>query len=317
MREFGGYIELDSYSGHEYHSAQYDLNCGCSALSFLIEARGIKKLYIPYYLCDSITQVCEYYRIDYEYYHINENFFPMFNRKMKSNEYIYIVNYYGQISNSRVSEWQKKYVNVILDNVQAFFQYPVEGIDTLYTCRKYFGVPDGAYLYTDSSIGRELEIDISYERMKHLLGRYEKSASEFYHDYQYNESILQMAGLKKMSKLTHNLLRAINYEYVKKKREENFIVLQDLLSKENKLSPVLPEGAFMYPLLVDNGREIRSKLVEHKIYIPVLWPNVESIVGISDLESIYAQDILPLPCDQRYNIEDMILIGEAVLKCFT
>ena len=42
--------------------------------------------------------------------------------------------------------------NVIIDNVQAYFQRPIEGFDTLYSCRKYFGVPDGAVLYTDLEI---------------------------------------------------------------------------------------------------------------------------------------------------------------------
>lgn len=27
---------------------------------------------------------------------------------------------------------------------------PVENVDTLYICRKFFGVADGAFLYTDS-----------------------------------------------------------------------------------------------------------------------------------------------------------------------
>lgn len=38
---------------------------------------------------------------------------------------------------------------IILDNTQSFFQKPISGIDTIYSCRKYFGVPDGAYLSTN------------------------------------------------------------------------------------------------------------------------------------------------------------------------
>ena len=63
--------------------------------------------------------------------------------------------------------------------LKAFYQYPVNGVDTLYTCRKYFGVPDGGYLYTDTKLNDDLEIDISYERMEYILGRYEVSAEMF------------------------------------------------------------------------------------------------------------------------------------------
>lgn len=60
---------------------------------------------------------------------------------------------------------------------------PVEGVDTIYTCRKYFGVSDGAFLYTDTKPQRNLPQDESYDRMHFLMGRYERSASEFYNEY--------------------------------------------------------------------------------------------------------------------------------------
>lgn len=43
MREIGGYIELDTYSGHILHNDGIKLNCGRNALSYLIKAKGIKK----------------------------------------------------------------------------------------------------------------------------------------------------------------------------------------------------------------------------------------------------------------------------------
>lgn len=64
---------------------------------------------------------------------------------------------------------------------------PISGIDTLYTCRKYFGVPDGGYLYTNRHSDIILEQDESYNRMEFLMGRFEKSANEFYNDYRNNE----------------------------------------------------------------------------------------------------------------------------------
>ena len=44
--------------------------------------------------------------------------------------------------------------------------------------------------------------------------------------------------------------------------------------------------------------------IDENIFVPVLWPNV-----IKDNKSInaynFAKNILPLPCDQRYGIEEM------------
>lgn len=77
-----------------------------------------------------------------------------------------------------------------MDNAQAYFQEPIDGFETLYTCRKFFGVPDGAVLYTDKQIEIN-EVDQSYTRMHFLLGRYEKTAGEFYQEYVDNNHLFK------------------------------------------------------------------------------------------------------------------------------
>ena len=111
-----------------------------------------------------------------------------------------------------------------------------------------------------------------------------------------------------MSITTHELLSNINYEEVKKKREENFKVLNDSLKHINKLVIRQVEGPYVYPLFIENGREIRKKLAKKKIYIATLWPNVTD-----GYEAEMAQDILPIPCDQRYSSTDMKYIVQELL----
>lgn len=55
--------------------------------------------------------------------------------------------------------------NLIVDNVQVFYTPPIKGLDTIYTCRKFFGVPDGAYLYTDCILAESIPYDKSYDRL--------------------------------------------------------------------------------------------------------------------------------------------------------
>ena len=49
----------------------------------------------------------------------------------------------------------------------------------------------GSILYTDSRIEIDV-IDQSYSRMNFLLGRYERTASEFYKDYVDNNHLSNM-----------------------------------------------------------------------------------------------------------------------------
>lgn len=81
------------------------------------------------------------------------------------NDWIYIVNFYGQLSNQYLLELKSIYSNLIADNAHAYFQMPLQDVDTIYTCRKFFGVADGAILYTESLLNEEITQDESHDRM--------------------------------------------------------------------------------------------------------------------------------------------------------
>ena len=313
MREIGGYIELDKYKNRMLHEGAIALNCGRNALEYLIRCKGIKKIAIPKFLCDSVASICEKENIDIRFYSINRNLKPK-NVDIKEDEWLYLVNYYGQIDNQFIALCVKKYKRVIVDNAQAYFQLPIEGVDTLYTCRKFFGVADGAFLYSDRILEENIMVDESYERMRFLLGRFERTATEFYEEYVANNRIFSKEPIKQMSKLTNNLLHAIDYDDIKKIRENNFSVLHKYFEQINLLSLKIPDGAFMYPLYLKNGSEIRKKLQNKKIYIPTLWPDVFEYCGQDELEYDMANNILPLPVDQRYNEQDMLYMINEIEK---
>lgn len=314
MKEYGGYIEFENYHGNMLHDRAISLNCGRNALAYLCEAKKIKKLYLPYFLCSSVPNLCDKIGVEYGYYHINEKFEPIFNKALGENEWLYIVNFYGQLDNDYLTAWKRKYGRVIVDNAQSYFQMPVEGMDTLYTCRKYFGVADGAFLYTDTWLECELPKDESFERMHFLLGRFERSANEFYSEYVANNKLFATESVKRMSRLTENLLRGIDYASVAKRRQENFEFLNAEFWNINELKLKSVYGAFMYPLLIQNGAAVRKELQKEKIYIPTLWPNVLEECSPDSLEYHYAADILPIPVDQRYGIEDMKYLVEVILS---
>ena len=314
MIEIGGYIELDTYRLPMLHENAIKLNCGRNALAYLIESKNIKKLYIPKFNCDCITDLCKRMNIDFDTYSIDKSFRPIFNKELNAGEWFYLINYYGQISNTEIEVYKGKYKNIIVDNAQAYFQMPVEGTDTLYTCRKFFGVSDGAILYTDKKLNRKLDIDESFNRMRFVLGRFERSASEFYIESSENNDLFDNESIKYMSKLTQNLLHGIDYGYVGKKRTTNFEYLDKIFKDKNQLQLCTPNGAFMYPLLVSNGAEIRKELQQKKIYIPVLWPNVLNECSEESIEYNFAKNILPLPCDQRYSEEEMEYMSKLILE---
>ncbi len=314
MKEIGGYIELDRAHGKEYHQGAAALNSGRHCLEYLIKAKDIKKIYIPYFLCASVKDQCEKLDCEYEYYHIDKSMRPLFDMALSGGEYLYIVNYYGQTSDKQIEEYKQKYGNIIIDNAQAFFQMAVDGVDTIYTCRKFFGVPDGGYLYTDTELNEKIEQDTSFTQINYILGRFEKDASSFYGEYQNHEHEFARRKMRGMSKLTQNLLRGIDYDFAKKARTRNFEYCHKMLGKINELDLVVPDGAFMYPLLIRDGKDLKKKLIENKIYVPTLWGEVFDVSGKGSVEWNLAENIVPLPVDQRYDIGEIEYVCNIILE---
>ena len=315
MKEIGGYIEFESYNGLEYHSDAIHLNCGRNCLAYLIECYGITKIFLPYFLCDSVFNVCKKYNLDIDFYHIDNDFSPILPNTIETTAWFYLVNYYGQLTVKQIESIKAIFSNLIIDNSQDFFRKQLGNIPTIYTCRKFFGVCDGAYLYSEKKITYKLEKDISYTRMNYILGRYERNADLFYTESSNNNSYFTSEPIKEMSKLTENLMKSFDYKTIKQKRTENFLFLDNYLRNINKLKLKKVEGAFAYPLYLQNGANVRKKLQREKIYIPTLWPSVLNQCDEKFLEYDYSLNVLPLPVDQRYSQEDMEYMIGVLRKC--
>lgn len=321
MNEIGGYLELENFTGEEYYPELLKLNLGRTALLFALDYLKVKKLWLPYFLCDSVISICSDIPITLEWYHINTEFEPILPiDELKDGEYIYVVNYYGQISDQQLLSYKRRYRNILLDNTHAFFQKPLPDIPVLYSCRKFFGLPDGAYLFLGNvpkDLLSEYPIDFSSSRMGHILGRYEHSASDYYNDMLENARHYYEEPIKRMSHLTENLLKGIDYSAVSKKRTENYAVLASALNQYNSLSLLHPNGPFVYPFYCPNGINIRKKLAAEKIFVPTYWSNVINQMPRNSLEYDYAANILPLPCDQRYNkkhMEHILQVLKLIMK---
>lgn len=310
MREIGGYIELDRYHLPMLHEGAVALNCGRNALRYLIEQRHIQKLLLPLFLCDTVKAVCR--DVACRFYRIRADLTPE-PLSPEPDEWVYAVNYYGQLSGAPMDALRAACPHLIVDNAQAYFASPLPQTDTIYTCRKFFGVPDGAFLYTDVPPA-ELSVSESFDHMHYLLGRFERSGSEFYRESSLNNDRFDIEPVQQMSALTKNLLHGIDYSAVAQTREENFAVLAGFLGAANRLSVHPVSGPFAYPFLTENGLRKKKLLAAKGIYVPTLWPEISTLAPAGSTEVTLAEDLLPLPVDQRYTAEDMRYLAQELLS---
>ena len=306
MNSIGGYFELELRQGEHYHENALKLNTARNCLEYILKAKQYKKILIPYYTCEVILESIKKLKTDYRFYHINQKLEPVKKYKLLDNEAFLYTNYFGlkqETVQRLVNHYGKK---LIVDNSQAFYAKPLEGIDTFYSARKFFGVPDGAYLYTNKYLEEELNQDISYMRVSHLLKRIDIDSEAGYVDFQQNDNSLVNQPIKKMSNLTDKLLKSIDYETVRLRRRKNYGTLSKQLQNDNQIEFDLDENTvpMVYPYF-SNEKNLRNKLIRNKVFVAKYWENILEWCSSDSLEYKFVERLLPLPIDQRYNQNDM------------
>lgn len=315
MKVIGGYFELELSICQEYHQNAICLNTARNAFEYILLANNYSKVYLPFFTCDVLLEPLQKHKIAYEFYNIDNQFEPLFDYdKVQLDEVFLYTNYFG-LKDVFIEKLTTQFKRIIIDNAQSFFSMPIRGIDTFYSPRKFFGVPDGAYLFTDNLLDFKLGKDVSINRFSHLLKRIDVSAEYGYSDFVENDESLKSQSILEMSNLTRTLLNAIDYKSIANKRKINFSYLHKKLKTINKLELKINDNQvpMAYPFWSDN-LDLKRILQESKIYCATYWPNVKDWVVLKSLEYQLVNEVVYLPLDQRYNEYDMQLIIEIINK---
>lgn len=314
-KEMGGYLELESFRGKELYPNLHKLNLARTAFVWLLSHIPHEKVFLPEFICDTVceTATSEGYKL--VSYRLDENLRPVWGLEGEPgpNDIFYLVNYNGILQEQEIIQCRNQYETVIVDNAQALFNKPVEGVHTIYSLRKFLGVADGAYVASDINASTEqLEQDISVDRVKYLVGRLEKTANDFYAESKSAELGFSCEKPKRMSLFTQNIIRGICYEEIAEKRCENYKTLDNLLNSENPFTKNTPTCPYLYPFYHEDGYNLRKYLLSKRIYIPTLWSFLLDEEHEGSLEYDWSKNILWLPIDQRYTEEDMRYLADTI-----
>lgn len=311
MEAIGGYFSLELPLREEYHKDAIRLNTGRNCLEYILRVRGYKKVYVPYYTCEAVMEPINKLGIPYEFYHINIHLELRDRFTLKADEALLYTNYFG-LKQRYVEQLAEKFgYRLIVDNTQAFYAKPLNGIDTFYTCRKFFGVADGAYLYTDKLLEDEFEQDESWNRMTHLLKRIDLSAEQGFVDFRRADDGLDNQPIRKMSKLTQRIMESIDYKAVALQRRTNYMLLQKALGNLNQLNLPLEDDAvpMVYPYM-SYDQHLRERLIANSIFVARYWPNVLEWTNEDTLEYQLTLQAQHLPIDQRYSEHEINTINK-------
>lgn len=318
MKPIGGYFEWAFPASNVLfpHSDGVLLNSGRHSLEYILMSIGqIKNLWIPYYTCDVVLQPIERLGISYSFYHIRKDFTLADNFALGEDEYLIYTNYFG-IMDMYCQELSSLYGNhLILDNAQAFYAPRIEGINAFYSPRKYVGIPDGGIAYINKNLDVELQNDLSFDRCSHLLKRHDLSPMDGYNDFKENSLKIATSSLSKMSNLTQRMLSSLDFESIKERRILNYTFLHTHLSSTNELDiPSFDSFAcpMVYPYYTQDA-DLRKRLIVNQVFVATYWPNVFEWCKEGCPEYELCKNIIPIPIDQRYRMEDMKYILDIIL----
>lgn len=312
-KPIGGFLPLELPRGEEYHPSAIHLNSARYALEYVLRIKSYKKIYLPAYICDSVLQPIKRLHLATAFYRLDQQFMPVLERDPEKDACLLYVTYFG-VTRAAAEIVSRRFKHVIIDNTQAFFEPPIAGTDTIYSARKFFGVPDGGYLYTDSADRLTLTEDSSYYRCDGLLKQIDAGHDAALPLYMENEAYLDHCGMKQMAALTKRLLESINYPLVRAQRNRNFRQLHEALGRFNRLdlSAVKLNGPLCYPFLIERGARLKNFLLDRKILVTDYWDDVLARVTPGSFEHQLATNLVALPVDQTLSESDCASIIQSV-----
>lgn len=311
----GGYYGLEPSGRKLFHPSATKFNTFRSGLeAYLMTLQDGSTIHIPVFLCPSVHQtifrVSTAKKLTTIPYDIDEKLRPVLNNR-EPGDYIYHYDVFGL--SGAISGG-----HVIADYTHSFFRPPKENQITLYSLRKFFGVPDGSYLLGPHRLLQPQPWNLPVNEIEFLFTRPNLGAEAGFLSYQNWERYLDLAPIAGMSALSESIIGAVDFSRVKKSRLENFIQIHQGLRKNNSLSKLIDTALnltefvpFCYPYMTSNAQALKQKLIKSRVFVPTLWSGINS-PQISPFVQDLIHDVVHIPVDQRYSQSDMHQILEMI-----
>lgn len=303
-----------------------------------------KKVLIPAYTCQTVITPfeeagwhCDYYPILKE---LRIDVQRLLNAVGELKPSLVVVHpYFGMDLNDEEIETlnivHDKGVAIVLDLTQCLFskeQYNFASF-VVASYRKWMPIPDGGYLIDKTNFAQivqpeeeNTEFTVKEMDAMYLRGLYFSNGEQRTKDVSIRLSKTAdiYAGSQivphKMSQLAYNLLNCEDKEKCQSQRFANYLYLFENIKDNNRICKVCVDittvttAPLYFTIYVQDRHTLQRLFVLNSIYAPVIWPVEDERVLIDeDVKYIY-DHLLAIPCDQRYDENDMQRIVDVVKK---
>lgn len=338
MKKIGGEFEINPIVFNEMNLEDHHLPFLYSngriallaILNHLKSAHSSRIIHLPFYICSSVVDACRSAGFNLKFYELTENFeFPMeYLDFIGSNEVLLTVCYFGIINdNVIITEVKKRRNDVICisDQVMSYWTFKNSVGDYSFTSlRKHFAIPEGALVNTTISIDdlyKETSIN-SFYKDKYIaafLKFAEADESTYLELFSQGENLIdqETKEILQASKLSRYLYLNTEFEEIQSKRKVNANFVYEYgksLGFEFVFPKISKDSTPQHiPIWVSDGINLRKKLFEEKIYLPIHWPG-DSFNETSSISKKMQTQSISLIIDQRYDLQDLERMLNAVKR---
>ena len=290
---------------------------------------------IPAYTCQTVITpfeetgwICVYYSIKRDLRINVASFMDLVQRHHPTA--IVVHPFYGMELNPQEEEALEQIgesgITVILDLTQCVFsakRYPFISY-TVGSYRKWFPIPDGGFLELHTSqvaIAQPKDENTEFTERNlaamYLRGQYFGNGEQRTKDIsiRLNKAANQLAAGNiaphRMSDISYAILEKENISENQNRRLNNYTFLFENIHESSKIQKVcqnineVTTAPLYFTIFVHNRSALQRMLAQEAIYAPVIWPvEDERLLIDDDIRFVYGH-LLAIPCDQRYDTDDM------------
>lgn len=327
---------------------------GRSAIRYLLDLLKdkIKSVMLPQYVCESVLipfvekqYQITYYPVDTKLQLIRDDFEQLL--QAQNPQLVLVQSYFGfdTLNKDRtfLKELSRKGIIVVEDITHILLSdgwrpcadYMIGSL------RKWCAIPDGGILIKqcdaeDKNVFQTLRQEENIEflsvrlsaqegKRKFLSGTEDRSSDKnvFISLFDKSESILnRQSRYYTMSNYTRERIISVDWKQIAHKRKENYCVLRDVLKSISGIEIVFPHISdntvpLYFPVFVDRSKRdsVRYSMRKNNILLPVIWPVPSFLTNnlMVEVKRIY-EEILAIPCDQRYAEQEMCFIADNIRK---
>ena len=288
-----------------------------AAIAAVFLANSATAAWVPWFVCGAVRDGLKFAGIPVRGYALSPSRGVPDDLRLGAGEWLLCVDYFGNSAAACDDAIARHGADrVLVDASQAFLHAPRDGVATVYSPRKFCGVPDGGLLVNAPYVAAPADADEfgSMRRSRALLLRASGKLAEGYAAFQEGEASLEDCTPQAMSMLTADHLAEVDVARMRTQRIANHTALADALRHRHRIEALAPDAApLCCPVPTGDAPRLRAALAQRGIFCPAYWPDAD--VPADDATGLALRHgTLYLPCDQRYGPDDMAVVAHTLLE---